>query len=134
MPALRALALNCTLKASPEGSSCELLLSELLARLGEHGVEGEIVRAVELNIKPGVSSDEGEGDDWPGLRERILEADIFVLGTPIWLGHPSSVCDRDGDARAQRGAPGEAAESAAVPGRLAPGRSASRRLRDFRRA
>ena len=54
----------------------------------EHGVEGEIVRAVELNIKPGVSSDEGEGDDWPTLRQRTLDADIFVLGTPIWLGHP----------------------------------------------
>jgi multimeric flavodoxin WrbA len=94
MTALRAIALNCTLKASPEESSCELLLSELLAQLGEHGVEGEIVRVIDQSIKPGVSSDEGEGDDWPGLRKRILEADIFVLGTPIWLGHPSSVCQR----------------------------------------
>lgn len=47
----------------------------------EHGVEGEIVRAVELNIKPGASSD--EGDDWPALRQSILDADIFILGTPI---------------------------------------------------
>ncbi len=42
----------------------------------------------------GVSSDEGEGDDWPGLRRRILDADILVLGTPIWLGHQSSICQR----------------------------------------
>jgi multimeric flavodoxin WrbA len=91
---LKALAINCTLKRSPAESSCELLLSELLSELGKHGVEGEIVRAVELNIKPGVTSDEGEGDDWPALRQRILDADIFVLGTPIWLGHPSSVCQR----------------------------------------
>jgi multimeric flavodoxin WrbA len=92
--ALRALALNCTLKASPQESSCELLLSELLEQLSEHGVEGEIIRVVDLEIKPGVSSDEGEGDDWPALRERILAADIFVLGTPIWLGQPGSVCKR----------------------------------------
>ncbi len=71
-----------------------MLLAELLKQMGEHDVEGEIVRAVELNIKPGVTSDEGEGDEWPVLRQGILDADIFVLGTPIWLGHPSSVCQR----------------------------------------
>jgi multimeric flavodoxin WrbA len=91
---VKALAINCTLKRAPAKSSCELLIAELLEQMREHGVEGEIVRAVELNIKPGVTSDEGEGDDWPALRQRILDADIFVLGTPIWLGHPSSVCQR----------------------------------------
>jgi multimeric flavodoxin WrbA len=91
---MKALAINCTLKRSPAESSCELLLAEMLKQMHEHDVEGEIVRAVELNIKPGVTSDQGEGDDWPALRQRILDADIFVLGTPIWLGHPSSVCQR----------------------------------------
>jgi len=91
---MKALAANCTLKRSPAESSCELLLSELLKEMGKHGVDGEIVRLVDLNIKPGVTSDEGEGDDWPALRQRILDADIFILGTPIWLGHPSSLCQR----------------------------------------
>jgi multimeric flavodoxin WrbA len=91
---MKALALNCTLKSSPAASSCELLLGELLSELAGHGVEGEVVRLVDLNIKPGVTSDEGEGDDWPVVRQRILDADIFVLGTPIWLGHPASVCQR----------------------------------------
>lgn len=94
MSTLRVLALNCTLKASPEKSSCELLLSEILSALAEHDIEGEIARVVDLNIKPGVTSDEGDGDDWPVLRQRILDADILLLGTPIWLGHPSSVCQR----------------------------------------
>jgi multimeric flavodoxin WrbA len=89
---MKALAINCTLKPSPAESSCELLLSELVEEMGKHGVDGEIVRLIDLNIKPGVTSDEGEGDDWPAVRARILDADIFVLGTPIWLGHPSSVC------------------------------------------
>jgi multimeric flavodoxin WrbA len=91
---MKALAINCTLKSSPAESSCELLLSELLEQLRKHGVKGEIVRAVDFNIKPGVTSDEGDGDEWPGLREHILNADVFVLGTPIWLGHASSVCQR----------------------------------------
>ena len=91
---LRAIALNCTLKPSQQESSCELLLAQLLEALAVHGVDGEIVRVVDLDIKPGVSSDEGDGDDWPELRERILAADILVLGTPIWLGHPASVCQR----------------------------------------
>jgi multimeric flavodoxin WrbA len=91
---MRALAVNCTLKRSPAESSCELLLSELLKKMGEHGVSGEIVRLIDQDIKAGVTSDEGEGDDWPALRRRILDADIFILGTPIWLGHPSSLCQR----------------------------------------
>lgn len=92
--ALSALALNCTLKASPTSSSCGLLLQQVLDALKEYGVDGSLLRAVDYNIKPGVTSDEGEGDDWPAIRKKILDADIFILGTPIWLGHPSSICQR----------------------------------------
>ncbi|CAA0096724.1 Uncharacterised protein [Starkeya nomas] len=41
-----------------------------------------------------MTSDEGEGDEWPALRRRILAADILLIGTPIWLGQPSSVAKR----------------------------------------
>jgi multimeric flavodoxin WrbA len=92
--ALKALAFNCTLKASPAPSSTERLLRELLDALAEHSVEGEVVRAVDYDIKPGVSSDEGPGDDWPQLRKRVLAADILIVGSPIWLGQPSSVAKR----------------------------------------
>jgi multimeric flavodoxin WrbA len=91
---LKALALNCTLKSGDAGSSTELLLSQTLEALRQHDVEGEIVRVADIAIKPGVTSDEGEGDEWPPLRQRILESDILLLGTPIWLGQPSSVCKR----------------------------------------
>jgi multimeric flavodoxin WrbA len=95
MTDLSAVAFNCTLKPSPAESSCELLLKHLLAHLTERGVSRtEIVRVADYNVKPGVTSDEGDGDQWPALREKVLAADIFVLGTPIWLGHPSSVCQR----------------------------------------
>ncbi len=91
---LTAVALNCTLKAGREKSSTDKLLGEVLDELKSHKVSGEIVRVADLNIKPGVKSDEGEGDDWPELRAKILAADILVLGTPIWLGQPSSVAKR----------------------------------------
>lgn len=91
-----AFALNCSLKASDdkEKSSTDKILADLLAALQLHGVKGETVRALDHDIKPGVLSDMGKGDDWPKLRRKILDADIFILGTPIWLGQPSSVAKR----------------------------------------
>lgn len=46
------------------------------------------------DIRPGVTSDEGDGDEWPAVRSQILDAEIFVLGTPIWMGHPASPAQR----------------------------------------
>jgi multimeric flavodoxin WrbA len=98
MPAnLTSFALNCSLKSSrnEEKSSTDRILQELGRYLSERGIEtAPPVRAADCNIKPGVLSDEGEGDDWPDLRSRILAADIFVLGLPIWMGQPSSIAKR----------------------------------------
>jgi multimeric flavodoxin WrbA len=92
---LNAFALNCSLKSSKESSSTDKLLDELLFALKEHDVSSSgTVRVADLDIRPGVTSDEGPGDDWPKVRRQILDADIFVLGTPIWLGHPSSNAQR----------------------------------------
>ncbi len=93
---LGIIALNCTLKGGGEASSTDRMLSLVIDKLKQHGGEpaGEIVRVADLNIKPGVTSDEGDGDDWPKLRRQILDADILLLGTPVWLGQPSSVCKR----------------------------------------
>lgn len=93
---LTAFALNCSLKASSaeESSSTDKMLADLLAALEPLGVTCEIVRALDHDVKPGVESDMGEGDGWPAIREKIVAADIFVLGTPIWMGQPSSVAKR----------------------------------------
>jgi multimeric flavodoxin WrbA len=91
---LKVLALNCTLKPSAVASSTEKLLAELLDAFGEYDAAGEIVRVADFNVKPGVSADEGAGDDWPALRRRVLACDILVIGSPIWLGQPSSVAKR----------------------------------------
>jgi multimeric flavodoxin WrbA len=66
----------------------------LIAQLAREGVTSELIRLVDHNVKPGVRSDEGDGDDWPAIREKILAADILVMATPTWLGQHSSVCQR----------------------------------------
>lgn len=91
---LKALGLNCTLTRSPKPSSTQKLLDQLLDSLRHHGVEVDAQRVVDLDIKPGVSHDEGPGDEWPGLRRRLMEADILAIATPIWLGQPSSIAKR----------------------------------------
>lgn len=92
--ALTALALNCTLKPSPEPSSTEKLAREVLDALAGHGVVGEMVRVVDYDVRPGVETDMGDGDAWPALREQVLAADILVFATPTWMGHTSSVGHR----------------------------------------
>jgi multimeric flavodoxin WrbA len=86
-----ALVLNCTLKPSPEESSAGLLASQVLDALQQHGAEGEVLRVVDHDVRFGVSTDEGSGDGWPDIRARMLQADIVVVATPIWMGQPSSV-------------------------------------------
>jgi multimeric flavodoxin WrbA len=71
-----------------------LLLGEVMTELEKHGAEGSVIRAVDHNIKPGVTSDEGDGDDWPALRQRVVNSVILIMATPIWLGQPSSVAKR----------------------------------------
>lgn len=91
---LTALAISCTLKPSPAESSSDLLGSQILAALAEHGVSGDLVRAVDHVISPGVETDMGGDDQWPTLRERVLAADILVFVTPTWMGQQSSVAQR----------------------------------------
>jgi hypothetical protein len=65
--------LPSTLKSGEEKSSTQKL----------HAVTGDSVRVADFNIKPGVTSHEGEGGDWPSLRARILGADILVVGKRV---------------------------------------------------
>ncbi|MEE4023563.1 NAD(P)H-dependent oxidoreductase [Gordonia sp. PKS22-38] len=89
-----AIAINCTLKPSPAESSSELLARQTLDALSNHGVQGDIIRAVDHDIRPGVERDMGDGDAWPQLFDRVRRADILLIATPTWLGHMSSVAQR----------------------------------------
>jgi multimeric flavodoxin WrbA len=92
---LRAMYLNCTLKKSPEISNTEGLIDASAAIMRKHGVEVEILRAIDHPIATGVYPDMREHgwaeDAWVDIAPRLLASDILVLAGPIWLGDNSSV-------------------------------------------
>lgn len=91
---LTAIALNCTLKASG-ASSTDAMIAVLGEAFQKYGVTiSETIRIAALDVKTGVTSDEGDGDAWPEIREKLLDADILILGTPIWMGQMGSVAKR----------------------------------------
>lgn len=95
---LSALYLNCTLKKSSKRSHTEDLLNNSVEILKKNGVSTELIRPIDYEIPPGVSPDmtkQGyEIDDWPEIQQKVLEADILVIGSPIWLGQKSAVCKK----------------------------------------
>lgn len=89
---LTATAINCSLSAKGRKSSTDAMIAVLAEHFAEHDVVvGKPIRIAAHEVKWGVSSDEGDGDAWPQIREQILASDILIFGTPIWMGQPSSV-------------------------------------------
>ncbi len=91
---MNALILVCTLSASPWPSSTHLLASQVADEFASRGVQSEILRLADHDVKPGVQIDMGDGDAWPAIRKKLLGSQILVLATPIWVGHPSSLAQR----------------------------------------
>jgi len=95
---LKALFLNCTLKKSPDLSHTEGLMNISKAIMETNNVSVEMLRPVDYDIAPGVYPDMTEHgwakDDWPALYKKVMDANILVVGSPIWLGEKSSVCQQ----------------------------------------
>jgi len=95
---LRATIINTTLKPSPATSHTQVLLDRSIAIFDAVGVSVDQIRAVDHDLRPGVYPDMTDRgfatDEWPALTERVMAADIMIIGTPIWLGEKSSVCTR----------------------------------------
>ena len=93
---LRALYVNCSLKRSPEPSHTQLLMDKSSGIMQNQGVSVETLRAVDLDLAIGVWPDMTEHgsdtDAWPEVFDKVLNADILVIGSPIWLGEKTSVC------------------------------------------
>ena len=93
---LKALYINTTLKKSPEMSHTDKLMEVSRQIMRKAGVTVESRRLVDHNIASGVYPDMTghgwESDDWPALWKEVLAADILIVGSPIWLGQPSSEC------------------------------------------
>ena len=94
--AVSAIAINCSLvKTGARKSSTDAMIAVLREAFAAHGVAiSETLRIADCNVAPGVSSDEGKGDDWPALRAKILAHDILVFGGPIWMGQIGSIAKR----------------------------------------
>ncbi len=87
---MKATILLGTLKRT--GLSHTETLCEFLAqRLRIAGVEPDTVKLVNRRILPGAYTDMGDGDEWPGIFEKVRESDMLLVATPIWWGGHSSL-------------------------------------------
>jgi len=93
---LRAVYVNCTLKKSPELSHTQGLMDKSIALMRARGVTVESIRLIDHDVATGVYADMREhgwsADAWPDeIWPRIDQADILVIGGPLWLGDNASV-------------------------------------------
>lgn len=91
MDPLKALILNASLKSLEESSNTAALAGEVQKIFENENVDSEILRLSDYNIAYGISPDMGEGDEWPHIYSKVKEADILIIGTPLWLGEKSSI-------------------------------------------
>lgn len=95
---LNAMFVNCTLQKSPQKSHTETLMRVAQRIMHKEGVGLDALRLIDHQIPHGIYPDmtqHGWGnDEWPDLFERIIAADILVIGSPIWLGQVSSVAKK----------------------------------------
>ena len=95
---LKALYINCTLKRAPIKSNTHGLMKVSQTIMEKEGVSVDYLRLIEYNIPVGIYPDMtehgAEKDDWPAIYERVKDADILIIGTPIWLGEKSSIASK----------------------------------------
>jgi multimeric flavodoxin WrbA len=93
---LKTLFLNCTLKKSPELSHTQGLIDISKAIMEKNGISVEVIRPIDHDIAFGVWGDMKEHgwdkDDWPEIYKKVVDSEILVITSPIWLGEKSSVC------------------------------------------
>ena len=92
---LKALFINASIKKDSKGSHTLKLINRVAGIMRTQGVDVEILHVLDYDVAFGMEKDltkhGAAHDDWPKIQAKIMEADIFVLGTPIWLGTKSSV-------------------------------------------
>ncbi len=91
---MKALIINCTLKRSPNFSNTGAMAEKTAAQFKDLGIETEIIRLNDYNVLTGNTSNEGDGDEWPQILEKIKSCNIFLIATPIWMGHLASTSQK----------------------------------------
>lgn len=90
---MKALILLATLK--DKGISNTAVLCDFaISYLKKQKIECEIIRLAQYNIISGTYITVGTPDDFPGIYEKMLEADILFFATPIWWNNHSSELQR----------------------------------------
>lgn len=93
---LRALFINTSLKKQAAASHTRLLLNASAGIMKKNGVAVEHLHLAAHDVPPGVYPDMTEHgwatDEWSAIWEKVVAAEILVVGTPLWLGEESSIC------------------------------------------
>lgn len=91
---LKALYVNCSITKNKSDSHTQKLIDKSAGIMQAQGVQVEQLYMMEHNIAFGMVKDGAEiglADDWPTIQQKVMDADILILGTPIWLGVKSSI-------------------------------------------
>ncbi|SDN31585.1 Multimeric flavodoxin WrbA [Psychrobacillus sp. OK028] len=89
---IKALVLNCSLKDSTQQSNTRALINEIVKIFDENKAETEVLRMSDYNIGYGITHEAvNDKDQWPEIFEKVKQADILLIGSPIWLGEQSSL-------------------------------------------
>jgi multimeric flavodoxin WrbA len=92
---LKVLVLNASLKHGDAISNTEEVANLVIEKMREHAeIESETVRLSDKNLPVGLSYKMSEDDEWPGIVDQILAADVILFATPIWWGSRSSLMQR----------------------------------------
>lgn len=93
---LEAMLFNTSLKWESSDSHTRLMLDVVGEIMEKHGASVEHVHVAAEDVPPGIYPDMTEhgyaSDGWPEIWKRVKQADIIVVGSPIWLGEESSTC------------------------------------------
>lgn len=92
---LSAVLLNCSIVHDAAKSHTRRLMSRVAGIMNTEGVDVELIHVLDHRVGFGMVKDTTEiGDDvdeWPAIHAKVMDADMLVIGTPIWLGAKSSV-------------------------------------------
>ncbi len=88
---MKAVLLNTTLKRGTDASETEQLLHEATKILRKEQIDTNRIHLRDFHISFGITDRLDGDDDWPFIFDKIKEADIVIIGTPISMGEKSSI-------------------------------------------
>lgn len=92
---MKVLVLNASLKHGKDLSNTEEVTNLVLDEMRKHGkIEVETIRLADKNIPVGLGYRESADDEWPAIADKLRQARVLIISTPIWWGGRSSLLQR----------------------------------------